>query len=185
MCCPGVKMENGKGMIEVLCDNCKQRQATIHITKIVNGKKQERHLCEQCTSLDQVGKGAFDYTGFISDVTNEGKKNPSATDQVQMSCSRCGMTYDYFRKHGKFGCEKCYEAFEPMIVPMIRRMHGKDRHVGKTIKKDDVQFQQKMEIENLQAKLDAAVEKEEYEMAAIYRDKIKALAQALEEKKEI
>lgn len=171
-------------MINMLCDNCKERQATIHITKIINGKKQEQHLCEQCTNLDKVAKGAFDYTGFISDVANDGRKTTGVANPEQLSCSRCGMTYDFFRKHGKFGCEKCYEAFEPMISPMIRRMHGKDLHVGKVIQNSEVQFQRNREIENLQTKLDAAVEKEEYEMAAIYRDKIKALSQETDDDQE-
>lgn len=32
----------------MLCQNCKKRQATIHITRIVNGKRVEMHLCAQC-----------------------------------------------------------------------------------------------------------------------------------------
>ncbi|QSX07915.1 UvrB/UvrC motif-containing protein [Alkalibacter rhizosphaerae] len=168
-------------MIEVLCDNCKERQATIHITKIINGQKKEHHLCDQCTSLDKLGKEAFDYTGFISDVANDGKRNPSKEQPGERTCSRCGMTYEFFRKHGKFGCGECYDAFEPMIVPMIRRMHGKDRHIGKVIKNGDRMFQRKRELEVLQAKLDEAVEKEEYEMAAQYRDQIKALVSQTEE----
>lgn len=164
----------------MLCENCNERQATIHITKIINGKKEEHHLCDQCTSLEKVGKGAFDYTGFISDVANEGKTGSTANRPEESSCSRCGMTYEFFRKHGKFGCEQCYDAFEPMITPIIRRMHGKDRHVGKIVKYGDVRFQRKRDIESLQAKLNAAVEREEYELAAIYRDQIKALVRELE-----
>ena len=32
----------------MLCEKCKLRPASVHITKIVNGKKVERHLCQQC-----------------------------------------------------------------------------------------------------------------------------------------
>jgi hypothetical protein len=32
----------------MLCQKCKVRPAQVHITKIVNGKKVERHLCGQC-----------------------------------------------------------------------------------------------------------------------------------------
>jgi ATP-dependent Clp protease ATP-binding subunit ClpC len=34
----------------MLCQNCKANPATVHITKIVNGKKVERHLCGQCAA---------------------------------------------------------------------------------------------------------------------------------------
>jgi ATP-dependent Clp protease ATP-binding subunit ClpC len=32
----------------VLCQNCKKRQANIHITRIVNGKRVEQHICAVC-----------------------------------------------------------------------------------------------------------------------------------------
>jgi protein arginine kinase activator len=131
--------------------------------------------------LDQLGKEAFDYTGFISDVANESHQTPRKSMPEVLTCSRCGMTYDFFRKHGKFGCQHCYDAFEPMITPMIRRMHGKDRHVGKVIRHGDERFQRKREMEALQAMLDAAVEREEYELAAVYRDQIKALVRTMDQ----
>ncbi len=34
----------------MICQKCKIRQATVHITKIVNGKKVERHLCSVCAA---------------------------------------------------------------------------------------------------------------------------------------
>lgn len=30
------------------CEECGKRQATLHLTKIVNGEKTEYHICEQC-----------------------------------------------------------------------------------------------------------------------------------------
>ena len=30
----------------MLCEQCKQRTATVHITKVVNNQKTEKHLCE-------------------------------------------------------------------------------------------------------------------------------------------
>ncbi|HOE56509.1 MAG TPA: CtsR family transcriptional regulator, partial [Bacillota bacterium] len=32
----------------MLCDECVKRPATVHITKVENGKKSDIHLCEQC-----------------------------------------------------------------------------------------------------------------------------------------
>jgi len=34
----------------MLCQKCKVRPASVHITKILNGKKVERHLCGQCAA---------------------------------------------------------------------------------------------------------------------------------------
>jgi len=51
----------------MLCQKCKVRQASIHITKIVSGKKVERHLCPICAAEEgyQVpGVSDFDQFGF-------------------------------------------------------------------------------------------------------------------------
>lgn len=36
----------------MLCDVCKQAEATVHLTQIVNGEKRESHLCEACARSD-------------------------------------------------------------------------------------------------------------------------------------
>jgi ATP-dependent Clp protease ATP-binding subunit ClpC len=52
----------------VICEKCKKRQAHIHITKIVNGKKTTRHLCEVCAAEEGVMPGGigqgFEELGF-------------------------------------------------------------------------------------------------------------------------
>ncbi|MBF7096417.1 UvrB/UvrC motif-containing protein [Alkalibacter mobilis] len=167
----------------MLCENCNERQATIHITKIINGKKKEMHLCDQCTSLEQIGKNIFDYTNFITNLTEDiAGSNKKAVKDEDLTCDHCGMTYEFFKKHGKFGCEHCYDAFEPMIAPMIKRMHGKNVHTGKMIKNGNEDLVRKREIEDLDRQLKIAVEKEEYEEAAILRDKIKELAKGVNSK---
>lgn len=32
----------------MLCQECQRRQATLHFTKIINGKKTEFHICDVC-----------------------------------------------------------------------------------------------------------------------------------------
>ena len=34
------------------CENC-NKQATVHLTEIKNGKKVEKHLCEQCAAQNE------------------------------------------------------------------------------------------------------------------------------------
>ena len=41
------------------CEVCKKNPATIHYTKVVNGLKEEKHLCEECAAkLKQNGEFA-------------------------------------------------------------------------------------------------------------------------------
>ena len=32
------------------CEKCNKREATTHLTKIVNGYKEEHHLCSECAA---------------------------------------------------------------------------------------------------------------------------------------
>jgi ATP-dependent Clp protease ATP-binding subunit ClpC len=49
----------------LLCQNCKKRQASIHVTRILNGRRVEQHLCTQCASdLGILGGGQGDFGGF-------------------------------------------------------------------------------------------------------------------------
>ena len=41
--------------------------------------------------------------------------NLSSSDKA-VSCSGCGMTYEEFRKVGRFGCAACYSAFAPHLT---------------------------------------------------------------------
>jgi len=49
----------------LLCQNCKQRQATVHVTRIVNGRRVEQHLCSSCAAdLGILGGGMGEFGGF-------------------------------------------------------------------------------------------------------------------------
>ncbi|MFA5113395.1 MAG: AAA family ATPase [Candidatus Margulisiibacteriota bacterium] len=56
----------------MICQSCKINPATVHITKIINGKKVERHLCGQCAAAegfvpggDLENFGLADFPGFF------------------------------------------------------------------------------------------------------------------------
>ncbi|MFA5892562.1 MAG: AAA family ATPase [Candidatus Margulisiibacteriota bacterium] len=57
----------------MLCQKCKIRPASVHITKIVNGKKVEGHLCQQCAAEEGFvpagqgleGFGLSEFPGFF------------------------------------------------------------------------------------------------------------------------
>ena len=34
----------------MLCENCKEREATVHFTEIMNGRVQKHHLCKECAA---------------------------------------------------------------------------------------------------------------------------------------
>ena len=172
----------------MLCEECQVRPATVHITKIVNNEKTQMHLCEECAKQKHIsfstGLSAF---GFEDAGFSVGKLLSSffepTTGQAPISlseslkCNRCGLTFRDFSKTGRFGCSQCYNTFKGQMNPLLRRIHGKTHHVGKVPKRTGGQLRIKHEVNRLKRELQEAINAEEYERAAVLRDKIKQIDQ--------
>jgi len=96
-----------------------------------------------------------------------------------LACSKCVTTYADFKKTGRMGCAACYTAFGKQISQALKNIHSSNVHTGKIPLNKDNRFAQlitKRELAENQLLLKQAVETENYEMAAKYRDIINALA---------
>ncbi len=116
----------------MLCDACKKREAVVHIVKIENGRRTDLHLCAACA------KKQTNFSNFrdLNIIDNDFFRKMAYPDYQGRSgdeprCASCGMTYSEFNRLGKFGCPDCYEAFKEEIPPLLRRIHGHSKHVGK------------------------------------------------------
>lgn len=157
----------------MLCQICEKNNATIHFTKIINGNIEERHVCDSCAKksndLDFNLPFSFQkiFTGLIDSI-QEGQQKVR-----NISCPRCGLTYTKFMEIGKFGCSDCYETFKEDVESLLKGIHGHNEHKGKVPKNANNRILQKREIETLREELEKAIEKEDFEKAALLRDEIK------------
>ena len=94
-------------------------------------------------------------------------------------CPLCKIRYSTFKQTGKVGCNQCYETFGKQLNPLIRRIHGSDKHTGKIPHNVDSKIKIKRDLEELNKRLKKAIENEEYELAAKIRDELKAKNQEL------
>ena len=177
----------------MLCDECGKNKATVHLTEIVNDLITKLNLCESCAK--QKGAEAEQHFGIadllsaLSDV--DAPQQPAVAGGVAPSknkCAKCGLTYEDFKKVGRLGCGECYKAFRTSLVPLLKRIHGSNQHIGKSPtaqSMDDLKTNNKRQEELDQAKQDLqkAVRGEEFEEAAALRDKIKFLEKKLKEHK--
>ncbi|RKD26407.1 Protein-arginine kinase activator protein McsA [Caminicella sporogenes DSM 14501] len=164
----------------MLCQNCHEREATVHVTKIINNQKQEIHLCEQCAKKSDDINFDFDTTftinNFLTGLLDSIHSSPFKVDYIKTTtCSKCGMSYGKFKQLGRLGCFECYKTFNEKLLPLIKRIHGSETHIGKIPKKAGSRIRLKHEIMSLKKQLQMAVEKEEFEKAAKLRDRIKEL----------
>ena len=164
----------------MLCDTCKQAEAIIHVTQIVDNQMTTLHLCEACAAakgLEPAGNpGNFPLTDFLAQVGKTGSEAPVAAGP----CAYCGLRLEDFKKTGRLGCSHCYVSFEPNLKGLLRRLHGNTQHVGKVyLPPDPTRAEQQERLAGLRRKLDKAVESEDFERAAQIRDMIRTLEGAL------
>ncbi len=162
----------------MLCQHCQKRVATVHFTQIVNNKKTEMFLCEQCANgKSQIHVGSpISLNDFLTGLiggTNAGTTRSVAPQQIV--CEKCGMNYKEFQSTGKFGCFNCYEVFGDRLNPLLKRLHGNIRHNGKVPEKVSKSIRSSKEISELKEILNKAIQDEEYEKAAEIRDKIRSI----------
>lgn len=159
----------------MLCESCGKNQANLHYTKIINGKAEEKHLCEECAyknydyEFDQPFSVSKLFTGLIDSMQE------STMEGNELQCPNCGLTYSNFKREGKFGCSQCYEVFKSKLDPLFKGLHGHTRHKGKIPSTSNERTFLKREEDGLKTELENAVKEEEFERAAVIRDKLKDL----------
>ncbi len=158
----------------MLCNECGKNEAKVHVTHIINGKKTETHLCEECAKKNQsLLNPSFSMENLFSAMLNNAFN--STTYLPSKGCSKCGMTYDEFKNSGKFGCSDCIETFKPKLMPVVKNIQGYDTHKGKIPKRAGGSYKIQKDIEKLRMQQKQAIENEEYEEAAKLRDKIREM----------
>jgi protein arginine kinase activator len=162
----------------MLCQHCQNRIANVHYTQIVNGTKVEMYLCEQCAN--EKGQHSFgsplNISDFLSGFFGLGTaESVTLTEPNEVLCDVCGMSYEDFKSTGKLGCSNCYKVFEEQLKPILNRLHGNVEHIGRIPDKVSKNMKVNEEIDDLKEKLANAVRNEEYEDAALIRDRIKAI----------
>ena len=158
----------------MLCEHCKKRESTVHLTEITDGVVQEVNLCEKCAEEKGVTIKPFSVSDFLSALAtahSAGKGEPAA----EKVCPACGISFAEFQGSGRLGCPEDYTAFREQILPLIERIHDATQHTGKAPAcpggADAIECQRRQ----IQADLRGAVEHEEYERAAELRDALKEL----------
>jgi protein arginine kinase activator len=159
------------------CDFC-AKNATVHLTQIVNNKVHKVDLCEECARA----KGVTDPGGFsLADLLLKASLNPAPV-AASIRCEQCGFTQSDFKKLGRFGCPACYDAFKGVLDPMLEGMHKGTVHIGKVPSTALARKTLHDRLSRLETELTDAIKSERYEEAARYRDEINQVRQSASRK---
>jgi protein arginine kinase activator len=161
------------------CQVCQKKEATIHLTEITDGVRSEMHLCEQCAQEEGIAvKSQLSLNELLSGLlaTQPSDDELSADTGQELSCPHCGFTLAQFTKEAVLGCPYDYEVFEKALLPLIEKAHdGKTVHRGKVPSKMPKDTKKQIKLTALRQQLEAAVQSEDYELAAKLRDEINQL----------
>ena len=177
----------------MLCDICGKTEASVHLTEIVDEQMTELHLCDECARKKSVEmEQQFGLSDLLAGLVDFGKQ-AEGQETAKIKCSNCNLSYDDFKKIGRLGCSQCYDTFSKYLAPLLRKIHGATMHTGKApvgaplstitlVKKEKAKVppKPKDEMQELKDKLQAAIREENFEEAALLRDRIKELEKKLE-----
>ena len=104
----------------MLCDNCKNNEANVKYTQVINGVKKEMNLCEECSQKLGITNNwsmPIDFSSFLGDFMGDYTQafSPLIADTKVIKCNKCNRTYNDFIETGKFGCDNCYEVFFEIV----------------------------------------------------------------------
>jgi len=153
----------------MLCEKCGKNTATVVYTQIINGHKESLNLCSKCAGKESI----FDNFGSLLSFS------PYNMPGTQ-SCPTCKTTLSEFTRSGRVGCGQCYDVFRNQAATMLKKIHGTSVHTEKTEAKPQKEAEafaksEMTELEKLKTKLSEAIAGENFEEAAILRDKIRSI----------
>lgn len=153
------------------CDICHENDAILFVRQEVSGSVTEMHLCSECASkkglLSNATKTGLSLEGLLTGLVKNNRENKS--------CPCCGKKLSQIKKQKKAGCPECYNVFKNEIKEILQSMGITQKYTGSIPNvvpgyKDNLTYRIL-----LQDKLQKAIQNEDYEKAAVYRDQLKLL----------
>ena len=160
----------------MICSQCQERDAVVHLTQIVEGAVTQVHLCEKCAAERGIETSVAIPKHPLDDFLQAAQQQALQLPGDAARCSYCGTSLRDFRASGTLGCARCYSAFEQSLKDLLRRVHGSSTHVGRSyLGADEPALERDATLTELRGRLDGAIRGEEFELAATLRDQIRTL----------
>jgi protein arginine kinase activator len=155
--------------MDAQCSICGEEAQRMY-TEIVGGRKKSMPLCLDCAKKQDFtappsampGPKPAVHFKLQAKLINQGL--PTST----LRCPDCGIGLVDLRKTGRVGCARCYQVFRKQIVPLLKRVHGAVEHEGSR----PAGAPPRLELNQLREELRRAIEAEDFEQAAVIRDRI-------------
>lgn len=159
------------------CDFCHEREAVIFVEQISkNGNKRKINMCMECAVAHGISPDPKNIETNIDDLF---KELSESVNKIRIEnnklCPVCGTKLSEIKKSSHTGCPECYEIFKTQIKECLEKRGIEGKYSG-SMPARLASFHSVLNYRiMLQNKLKDAVQKEDYEKAALYRDYLHAL----------
>jgi len=160
----------------MVCEQCKELEARVHLTQIVENAVTHVHLCERCAAERGIETNPPEPKHPLGDFLQAVQQQAAQLPGDAARCAYCGTSLRDFRASGRLGCAHCYGAFDQSLRELLRRVHGSTKHQGWRYETQDPDVMSRdQRLQELRHKLQRAVSEEAFEAAAALRDEIRGL----------
>jgi protein arginine kinase activator len=172
----------------MICSICKNNKATIHIKDIFlanseETKESEVHVCRECAfsnnlyskHLELNTPSINNYDELVTTENSVIKQKKIKKTNKTIICKTCGYSLEEFKATNTLSCNACYENFDKYILKLVKKIHGENKHIGRSPHKIRYLLEKDSIKKILEHQLTDLVKKEEYEKAAQIRDNINKL----------
>ena len=163
----------------MLCDDCRERKAEVHLTSIEADEMRSLDLCVSCAATRGLSSEPSETSpsekpplvDFLDQLGSSALETPvPATTEP---CPFCSISASDFRRTGRVGCSQCYVHFETQLRGLLRRIHGSSQHAGKLYLSEASDVTDRLgQISSMRRRMKRAIETEDFETAAELRDRI-------------
>lgn len=166
--------------MSAMCTQCHEREAVVRLTQVQEDQVVTIRLCERCAAergVDTgVGQSATPLGGFLAALGAVESPAESGGAGAPSGCPGCGSTLEDFRASGRLGCARCWDAFAPALLPLLRRLHGATHHAGVPYRVPGQQpAAPDADRQRLVGQLELAIATENFELAAELRDQLRKI----------
>lgn len=158
------------------CDVCRKREAMVSIQQVMGKEKVELHLCERCARERGITTGGekleLSLGSLLQDLMSAKQGEQPASSAV---CPTCQRTVEEFTKTQKLGCSECVKTFDRELRDIVGKLGEPAQHVGRFPRRLKAYKTYLVDIARLKRGLKDAIGREDYEKAAVLRDKIREL----------
>lgn len=172
---------------ERMCEECGEKEACYTVSVMMGDQVTQRHLCADCMAKMNMSLAAGNVKQLLSAIMSamtggmqqEAKSGPEEPEEPveDVVCERCQTTLSQFTKSGRLGCPACYQTFQGQLKKMLEQIHGRVQHAGRKPLKSEAEHRMRTLYGELQRQMEQAIAVEDFETAAILRDRIRAMTE--------